>query len=218
MQLAPGGASALLLSLQTRSAHTPAMAALAPAAAEGLVASLARAQAELDWIRLRLEEEFARSCRKGDINTLSLLTRLNKLRRCAPAGGRSGGGGGGLQSIPLASFHRLFSPAARCPPLSLQRAAGDTGGVPPRAAGQAVAGGCGEAGAGRQHRAAAQGGCSWDTTVDCPALPPDLATFPCSARVAPPCAVTVVQLMSTCRLRSSTAAAAAGGHPHHGGR
>ncbi|KAI7837499.1 hypothetical protein COHA_008690 [Chlorella ohadii] len=60
------------------------MAALAPAAAEGLVASLARAQAELDWIRLRLEEEFARSCRKGEINTLALLTRLNKLRRELP--------------------------------------------------------------------------------------------------------------------------------------
>ncbi|PRW51055.1 hypothetical protein C2E21_5572 [Chlorella sorokiniana] len=57
------------------------MAAVAPAAAEGLVASLARVQAELDWIRLRLEEEFARSCRKGEINTLALLTRLNKLRR-----------------------------------------------------------------------------------------------------------------------------------------
>lgn len=69
--------------------HSPAMAALAPAAAEGLVASLARAQAELDWIRLRLEEEFARSCRKGEINTLALLTRLNKLRRCDRRAGRA---------------------------------------------------------------------------------------------------------------------------------
>lgn len=74
------------------------MASLAPAAAEGLVAALARAQAELDWIRLRLEEEFARSCRKGDVNTLDLLTRLNKLRRC----GRRRGGGRVRRAAPAA--------------------------------------------------------------------------------------------------------------------
>lgn len=58
------------------------MAALTPAAAEGLVAALQRAQAELEWVAVRLEEEFAEASRKGrDINTLSLLTRLNRLRR-----------------------------------------------------------------------------------------------------------------------------------------
>lgn len=66
------------------------MAALTPAAAEGLVAALQRAQAELEWVANRLEEEFAAASRKGDINTLSLLTRLNRLRRCPPAG-REGG-------------------------------------------------------------------------------------------------------------------------------
>ncbi|KAI3426973.1 hypothetical protein D9Q98_006917 [Chlorella vulgaris] len=60
------------------------MASLTPAAAEGLVASLQRAQAELDFIANRLEEEFSRSCRKGEINTLSLLTRLNRLKRELP--------------------------------------------------------------------------------------------------------------------------------------
>ena len=64
------------------------MAALTPAAAEGLVASLERAQAELEFIQNKLEEEFSRSSRKGEVNTLSLLTRLNKLRRCGPAGGQ----------------------------------------------------------------------------------------------------------------------------------
>ncbi len=94
------------------------MAALAPAAAEGLVASLARAQAELDWIRLRLEEEFARSCRKGEINTLALLTRLNKLRRC---GGRRAAGVGlpgrrsGGVSIHAAAQHApLFRASLPC--------------------------------------------------------------------------------------------------------
>jgi hypothetical protein len=67
------------------------MAALTPAAAEGLVASLERAQAELEWVANKLEEEFSRSCSKGEINTLSLLTRLNKLRRCGQRG-RQGGG------------------------------------------------------------------------------------------------------------------------------
>jgi hypothetical protein len=71
------------------------MAALTPAAAEGLVASLERAQAELEWVANKLEEEFSRSCRKGEINTLSLLTRLNKLRRCGQwQGAREAGGGG----------------------------------------------------------------------------------------------------------------------------
>lgn len=59
------------------------MSALTPAAAEGLVAALQRAEAELEWVAGRLEEEFAEACRKGrDVNTLSLLTRLNRLRRC----------------------------------------------------------------------------------------------------------------------------------------
>lgn len=58
------------------------MAALTPAAAEGLIASLQRAQAELLLISNRLEDEFSRSCRKGDINMLSVLTRLNKMKRC----------------------------------------------------------------------------------------------------------------------------------------
>lgn len=57
------------------------MASLTPAAAEGLAAALQRAAAELEWVRNRLDEEFALASRKGDINTLSLLTRLNKLRR-----------------------------------------------------------------------------------------------------------------------------------------
>ncbi|EFN56841.1 hypothetical protein CHLNCDRAFT_144424 [Chlorella variabilis] len=61
------------------------MAALTPAAAEGLVASLERAQAELEFITNRLEEEFSRKCRNGEINMLSVLTRLNKLRRELPA-------------------------------------------------------------------------------------------------------------------------------------
>ncbi|KAL4444277.1 hypothetical protein ABPG75_012014 [Micractinium tetrahymenae] len=62
------------------------MASLTLAAAEGLVAALQRAQAELEWVAGRLEEEFAEACRKGrDINTPSLLTRLNRLRRELPA-------------------------------------------------------------------------------------------------------------------------------------
>lgn len=67
------------------SSRSATMAALTPAAAEGLVAALQRAQAELDWVSNRLEEEASRSCRKGEVNTLQLLTRINKLRRC---GGR----------------------------------------------------------------------------------------------------------------------------------
>lgn len=61
------------------------MAALTPAAGEGLVAALQRAQAELQSIQNRLEEEHAAASRKGDVNTLSLLTRLNRLRRCGRA-------------------------------------------------------------------------------------------------------------------------------------
>ncbi|PSC75315.1 spindle and kinetochore-associated 2 isoform X1 [Micractinium conductrix] len=61
------------------------MAALTPAAGEGLVAALQRAQAELQSIQNRLEEEHAAASRKGDVNTLSLLTRLNRLRRELPA-------------------------------------------------------------------------------------------------------------------------------------
>ena len=57
------------------------MAALTPAAAEGLVASLQRAQNELASLANQLEEEFSHSCRKGEPNPLSLLNRINKLRR-----------------------------------------------------------------------------------------------------------------------------------------
>lgn len=61
-------------------------------ASEGLVASLEKAASELSWIQHRLEDEFSRSCRKGEINTLQLLTRLNKLWRCAATeGGRADG-------------------------------------------------------------------------------------------------------------------------------
>ncbi len=69
----------LLLSLWLESRDV--MASLTPAAAEGLVASLQRAAAELEWISYKLEDEFSRSCRKGEINTLSLLNRINKLSR-----------------------------------------------------------------------------------------------------------------------------------------
>ena len=57
------------------------MAALTPAAAEGLVASLQRAQNELASLANQLEEEFSHSCRKGEANTLSLLNRIHKLKR-----------------------------------------------------------------------------------------------------------------------------------------
>lgn len=57
------------------------MAALAPSAAAGLSAALHKASAELDWVTNRLEEEFSRRCAKGEVNTLALLQRLNKLRR-----------------------------------------------------------------------------------------------------------------------------------------
>lgn len=57
------------------------MAALAPSAAAGLSAALHKASAELDWVANRLEEEFSRRSAKGEVNTLALLQRLNKLRR-----------------------------------------------------------------------------------------------------------------------------------------
>ena len=56
------------------------MTALAPAA-EGLLASLQRAQAELEWVSHRLEEEFAGSLRRGEVNPLALLTRINRLKQ-----------------------------------------------------------------------------------------------------------------------------------------
>ena len=56
------------------------MAGLAPAG-ESLLAALHKAQAELEWVSHRLEEEFAGSLRGGEVNPLSLLTRINRLKQ-----------------------------------------------------------------------------------------------------------------------------------------
>lgn len=51
--------------------------------AEGLIASLGRAQAELEWVQARLEEEFALRNKDGrEANPYGILMRINKLRRC----------------------------------------------------------------------------------------------------------------------------------------
>ncbi len=50
-------------------------------AADGLLASLQKAQAELEQISNKLEEEFSKTYKGGQVNPLSILTRLNKLRR-----------------------------------------------------------------------------------------------------------------------------------------
>lgn len=66
----------------TTSADQPPMASLSQGA-ESLIASLAKAQAELEWVQNALEAEFARRHKDGrEANPYSILTRINKLRRC----------------------------------------------------------------------------------------------------------------------------------------
>lgn len=54
-------------------------------AVEVLVASLEKAQSDLEWVANRLEEEFSTRYKRGEINPLDVLTRIHRLRRELPA-------------------------------------------------------------------------------------------------------------------------------------
>ena len=75
-------------------------------AGEGLVASLQKAQAELEQIAKRLEEESVARCRDG-VNPMALLSRINKLKRC-------GGEGAALRGAGWCCAARVTA----CPPAS----------------------------------------------------------------------------------------------------
>jgi hypothetical protein len=63
--------------------YTPSIMARLPEACEVLVASLEKAQAEIEWIAHKLEEEFSAKHKNGQINPLDLLTRIHRLKRYA---------------------------------------------------------------------------------------------------------------------------------------
>ena len=54
-------------------------------ACEVFLASLDKAQAELEWVANRLEEEFSSRYSSGKINPLEVLTRIHRLRAELPA-------------------------------------------------------------------------------------------------------------------------------------
>ena len=54
-------------------------------ACESFIASLEKAQAELDLVRDRLEEEFEARCPRGEINPMDLVARIHRLRAELPA-------------------------------------------------------------------------------------------------------------------------------------
>lgn len=57
---------------------------------ESLTSSLLQAQAELDQIGHRLEQEFSSRYRDSEVNPLVVLNRLHKLRRCRAGLGCAG--------------------------------------------------------------------------------------------------------------------------------
>lgn len=52
---------------------------------ELFVASLEKAQAELEWVANRLEDEFSTRYRAGKVNPYSLLTRIHSIQRELPS-------------------------------------------------------------------------------------------------------------------------------------
>jgi hypothetical protein len=48
---------------------------------EGLIASLHKSAADLDFIANKLEQEFASRCQPGEINPMLLLQRITRLQR-----------------------------------------------------------------------------------------------------------------------------------------
>lgn len=54
-------------------------------ATEVFIASLEKAQAELEWISNQLEDEFSKRYKSTDINPLDLLFRIHKIQHDLPA-------------------------------------------------------------------------------------------------------------------------------------
>lgn len=71
---------------------------------EALITSLMSAHAELGHLSHRLEQEFQERCRDCDVNPLSVVHRVNKIRRqaCVARCGMMRGTAGGLVQTPRA--------------------------------------------------------------------------------------------------------------------